>query len=81
MWADTQGPITGITFTQISNEISGFKMIYSKDVTGLTANLELIAFMNAFDVRIYSKQISDGALNSMYNDVLKNQGRQYIPEL
>jgi hypothetical protein len=80
MWADTQAPINGITFNQLSNEINGFKFVYAKDVTGLPANLELIDFAEYFDVRIYSKQISDGALNSMYNDVLKNQGRQYIPE-
>lgn len=79
VWNKVGSLFTGVAdYTQYSTSVSGYAMWYKKGNAGLGANLMLGAG-NKFDIRVYSKQISDEAIASLYDDIKNFEGKMHLP--
>lgn len=76
VWSKTPDPFAYMT--QYGDPVNGWCMYYKKLNIGLAASIILLAG-DRFDVRIYSKQISDTALARLYEDVVSHEGKMLLP--
>ena len=77
LWAKSLTPIAGVVFTRL--DVSGdWNFLYATGA-GLAADLIVSSGESFFDLRISEAEISVAALGDYYNNVVRDQGKAYIP--
>ena len=77
LWLKSGVVVTGLSMTQIESTVSGWMLMYSRTSSAIS-NLS-ISSGSVFDIRLYNSLISNNSLIDYYNDVIKNNGKAYIP--
>lgn len=73
-------PIGGaLAFTQYGDAFDGWYLGYIRTIGNLEAGLIISSGSEFIELGLYGGQISDATLESYYQDVRRNGGRQYLP--
>lgn len=79
LWSKDTNLITGMAdWSTYGAAKNGWTLYYKKFSTGIPEGVEILAG-SKFDIRIYSKIVSDAAIAELYNNIVLFEGKKVLP--